>query len=173
MTSSKTEEWRDIPGYEGRYQASNLGRIRSLDRRVKIRHGATRLARGCVLKAAGSKYNQHLMVVLGHGQNGSLVHQLVAATFLGPRPEGQEVRHLDGNPLNNTVDNLAYGTRTENIIDVMRIGRPWRKLCADQVLEIRRRLQAGERGADLAREYGVRDGCISSIKVGRTFKWLK
>lgn len=173
MTSSKTEEWRNIPGYEGRYQASNLGRIRSLDRRVNICHGATRLVRGRVLKAAGSKYNPHLSVVLGHGQNGSLVHQLVALAFLGPRPDGQEVRHLDGNPLNNNITNLVYGTRTENIIDVMRIGKPWRKLCADQVLEIRQRLQAGERGADLAREYGVQDGCISNIKVGRTFKWLK
>lgn len=102
-----------------------------------------------------------------------MVHQLVALTFLGPRPKGQEVRHLDGNPLNNRADNLAYGTRTENIYDVMRIGGSWRKLSALQVLEIRRRLQAGERGADLAREYGVGETCISNIKVRRSFKWLK
>lgn len=122
MTSCK-EEWRDIPGYEGKYQASNLGRIRSLDRRVPCCHGATRLVQGRVLKPAGSKRDPHLYVVLGHGASGSLVHKLVALTFLGPRPAGYDVRHLDGNPLNNRADNLAYGTRTENILDVYRLGR--------------------------------------------------
>lgn len=101
-----------------------------------------------------------------------MVHQLVALTFLGPRPKGQEVRHLDGDPLNNAVTNLAYGTRSENILDVMRIGRAWRALTADQVRAIRLRLRSGERAADLAREYGVGDACISAIKTGRSFKWL-
>lgn len=101
------------------------------------------------------------------------VHRLVASAFLGPCPGGQEVRHLDGNPQNNAVTNLAYGTRTENILDVLRIGRPWRMLHIKQVREIRQRLQAGERGADLAREYGVREASISAIKTGRSFKWLE
>lgn len=167
------EEWRDVKGYEGAYQVSNCGRVRSLDRRVRCGHNASRLVKGRVLKPAGNKYHEHLTVVLGHGKNASSVHQLVAEAFLGPRPKGQEVRHLDGNPLNNCADNLCYGTRTENIIDVMRIGKPWRKLCAEQVRDIRQRLQAGESGAKLAREYGVGEACISSIKVGRSFQWLK
>jgi hypothetical protein len=168
-----TELWRDIPGYEGRYQASNLGRIRSLDRRVPCAHGATRLMRGRVLKPAGSKYDPHLSVVLGHGRAGSLVHKLVALAFLGPRPDGQEVRHLDGDPLNNRADNLAYGTRTENLLDIYRAGgsRPG-GLTAEQALGIYNRLKAGERGADLAREHGVSQACISSIKVGGTLSWI-
>lgn len=171
MTSSCREEWRDIPGHEGKYQASNLGRIRSLDRRVGICHGATRLMRGKVLKPAGQKADPHLRVVLGHGAKGSCVHQLVALTFLGPRPAGLEVRHLDGNPLNNRADNLAYGTRTENILDVYRIGQAWRRLTARQAQEIKRRLQSGESGVDLAKEYRVSQSCISAIKTGRTFAW--
>ena len=170
--TSWAEIWRDIPGYEGKYQASNLGRVRSLDRRVGICHGATRLMRGRILKPAGSKRNPHLYVVLGHGAPGSPVHQLVARTFLGPCPTGQEVRHLDGDPLNNRADNLAYGTRTENILDVYRVGGAWRKLTVDQVLEIRNRLQNGERGIDLAREYGVGQSCISAVKTGRTYSWI-
>ena len=173
MTSSANEEWRDIPGYEGRYQASNLGRIRSVARRVNICHGATRLMRGRVLRPAGQKRDPHLRVTLKHGGYGVLVHRLVAETFLGPCPEGQEVRHLDGDPLNNRVENLAYGTRRENIIDVYRIGRPWRTLTIADVVDIRRRLQEGERGVDLAREYGVGQACISAIKHGRTYAWLK
>lgn len=167
------EIWRDVPGYEGRYQASDLGRIRSLDRRVNIAHGSTRLMRGRVLRPACQKNDPHLTVVLGHGKAASSVHRLVALAFLGPCPEGQEVRHLDGNPQNNRADNLAYGTRAQNILDVYQTGRPWRALTTDQVRDIRQRLQAGERGSSLAKEYGVSEGSISAIKTGRSFSWLK
>lgn len=170
--STSCEIWKDIPGHEGKYQASNEGRIRSTDRLVGCAHGATRLMRGRILRPARNRYNPHLYVVLGHKANGSPVHQLVAETFLGPRPEGADVRHLDGNPANNRVENLAYGSRTENILDVYRIGKAWRKLTAEQALDIYQRLQDGEKGRDLAREYGVREGTISAIKKGRTFSWL-
>lgn len=172
-TSSEAEEiWKDIPGYEGRYQASTLGRIRSLDRRVKCAHGATRLVNGRILKPAASRNDPHLYVVLGHGAVGSPVHQLVARAFHGPRPKGQEVRHLDGDPQNNRADNLSYGTRTENLLDIYRTGgaRPG-GLNASQALDIFRRLQKGERGVDLAKEYNVSTSCISAIKKRRTFAW--
>lgn len=168
------EVWKDIPGYEGKYQASDLGRIRSLNRRVNIGGGHTRLMKGRVLRpAASKKYDPHLTVVLGHGENGSSVHRLVAAAFLGPCPKGQEVRHLDGNPQNNHISNLAYGTRTENICDVMRIGKAWRTLTTNDVQDIRQRIARGEKGADIARFYKVSQGCISAIKKGRTYGWLK
>jgi hypothetical protein len=51
------------------------------------------------------------------------IHQLVALTFHGPRPEGQETRHLDDNYLNNDYTNLTYGTRTENVADSIKTGR--------------------------------------------------
>ena len=172
MTSC-CEVWQDIPGYEGRYQASDQGRIRSVDRYVRCGKGGkgTKLLKGRVLRPAAQSSDPHLSVVLGHKAHGSLVHRLVALTFLGPCPEGQEVRHLDGNPQNNRLGNLAYGTRTENILDVYTTGRPWRKLTAAQASDIRERLQKGERGVDLAREYGVGQACISAIKHGRTFAW--
>lgn len=174
MTSFCSEEWRDIPGYEGKYQVSSLGRIRSVDRRVSICHGATRLMRGRVLKPAGQKTDPHLRVVLGHGANGSCVHQLVALAFLGPCPDGQEVRHLDGNPLNNRVDNLAYGTRTENILDVFYLGRSWRgSVTIEQVREIRERLNKGQNAASIARDMAVSPASVYGIKQGRTFRWLE
>lgn len=172
MTSYK-EIWRDIPGYEGKYQASNLGNIRSLDRLVNCAHGGKRRMRGRVLKPAGQKKDPHLRVVLGHGAIGSCVHTLVALTFLGPKPEGQEVRQLDGNPLNNRIDNLAYGTRTENILDVYRQGKAWRALTAEQAREIRKRLSNGEVAAAIARDMGVSPRSVYGIKQGRTFKWLE
>ena len=84
------EKWRDIPGYEGKYQASTKGRVRSLTRRVRVvAHGteATRVTRGRVLRPGRYCKSGHLSVVLGHGASGSPVHRLVALTFLGPPPE--------------------------------------------------------------------------------------
>lgn len=169
-----SEIWKDIPGYEGRYQASTYGRIRSVDHYVRCgKNGnGNRLVRGRTLRPGRYCRTGHLSVVLGKKANGSPVHQLVSLTFLGPCPDGMEVLHNDGNPANNQLDNLRYGTRTENILDVFRIGRAWRKLTAADVVEIRSRLKAGERAADIARVYDVSDTTIGSIKQGRTFAWL-
>ena len=165
------EVWKDIPGYEGRYQASTYGRIRSVDREITQlgRWGRpfTRRLKGRVLRPAATKKDPHLYVSLGHGANGSTVHSLVARTFLGPPREGQEVRHLDGDASNNRVENLAYGSRTENILDVFRINRPWRKLSLRDMREIKRRLSAGETGASIARSFGVSENVVSMVKLGR------
>lgn len=175
MTTSwdNKEVWKDVPGYEGKYQVSNFGRVRSLTRRVPCAHGATRLVRGRVLKPACTKHNPHLYVMLGHKAHGSPIHQLVASAFLGPQPKGQDVRHLDGDPQNNCIDNLAYGTRTDNILDVYRVGKAWRRLTIDDVLNIRDRIKAGEKLTDIAGTFGVGVGCISSIKHRRTYAWLR
>lgn len=171
-----TEEWKDIPGYEGRYQASTLGRIRSLDRRVRVvAHGteATRLIKGRVLRPGVFEKSGHVSVVLGHGANGSPVHQLVALTFIGPRPEGMDICHNDGNPKNNAVSNLRYDTRSENNKDVLRQGKRWRKLNLADVDKIREMLAQGMRGREIAKIYGVSDQIICAIKKGRTFGWYK
>lgn len=110
------EQWKDIPGYEGRYQVSDQGRVRSLDRFVRlVAHGVEtkRLARGKVLRPAPSP-SGHLCVSLGRGST-KQVHALVALAFIGPRPENHEVLHLDHNPANNALTNLRYGTRAENV----------------------------------------------------------
>ena len=110
------ENWKDIPGFEGRYQASDAGRVRSVDRRVRlVAHGVetTRLARGRILRPAPSR-SGHLSVVLGRS-NTRGVHTLVMRAFVGEPPEGNEVLHLDHNPTNNALANLRYGTRSENM----------------------------------------------------------
>lgn len=171
-----TEEWKDIPGYEGKYQASTAGRIRSIDRRVRVVvHGkeATRLMRGRVLRPGVCGKSGHVSVVLGHGANGSPVHMLVAVTFIGPRPEGMDVCHNDGNPKNNTVTNLRYDTRSENNKDVLRQGKRWRKLSLADVDNIREMLAEGKTGAEIAKTVGLSQTQVSRIKLGRTFGWYK
>jgi hypothetical protein len=101
------EEWRSIPGHDG-YEASSLGRIRN--------------STGRVLKpwARLGKY-QHVSLGRAHRNKG--VHVLVAAAFYGPRPESATlVRHLDGDDKNNLPNNLAYGTKSDNMYDAIRHG---------------------------------------------------
>lgn len=169
-----TEIWKDIPGYEGRYQASTEGRIRSIDHFVPCAHGHQRMVHGRILRPAASVRDPHLYVCLGHKAAGTPVHQLVAATFIGPRPNGYDTRHLDGNPVNNRATNLAYGTRTENILDVLRIGGRWRKLTLNDATVIRQLYAAGTPAGEIASSYGIseghayriiRGGCLNNVSL--------
>ena len=171
------EIWKDIPGYEGKYQASSMGRIRSIDR-IVFCHGNNkkdyqRIMKGRVLRPGKFCKSGHLSVVLGHGKNGSPVHQLVALAFHGPCPEGMEVLHRNGDPTDNRPANLRYGTRSENILDVFFQGGRWRKLSIDDVEEIKYALYCGFRGSDLARQFDVSQSIISAIKNKRIFSWVK
>lgn len=173
-----SEVWKDIPGYEGTYQVSSLGRVRSLDRVVKGKCHFTgelfdRRIKGQVLRPGKCCKSGHLSVVLGRGTTGRPVHELVMLAFVGVPPEGKEVCHQNGDPTDNRLENLRYDTRRENILDVYRKpGGRWRKLSAEDALNIRRRLESGERGSDIARDYGISQSAISAIKVGRAFGWL-
>ena len=76
-------------------------------------------------------------------------------------------------PADNRLENLHYGTRRENILDVYRQGKRWRKLSIDDVQEIRFGLYCGIKGIELAAMYNVSGDTISKIKNGGSFSWLK
>ena len=166
------EIWRNIPGYEGLYQASSLGNIKSLYRFVKCVHGGRRSVPERILKPGRFCKAGHVSVTLGKGTNGKPVHQLIALTFIGPRPKGADTRHLNGDPTNNRLDNLAYGTRTENILDVYAQGKAWRKLTTVQVLEIRDFIKSGLKDKELSKKYNVNIATINCIRHKKTFYWL-
>lgn len=118
------EIWKPVPGYESKYEVSNLGRVRSLGRSVWC-HGQTKAGyfsykKGRELRP-GLASTGYPCVVLGRG-NTQNVHVLVALAFIGPCPVGCEVRHIDGSRDNPRADNLQYGTRKENIEDARRHG---------------------------------------------------
>lgn len=129
--AGKVEEWRDVPGWESCYQVSDQGRVRSLDRDVECSDGSTRHYTGRIM-AAPARYDgyPHVGLRLAGRYVRYAVHTLVTEAFLGPRPEGQVVRHLDGNPRNCTIENLAYGTPSENAYDTVRHGRNYYALRA-------------------------------------------
>jgi hypothetical protein len=106
------------------------------------------------------------------------VHSLVAEAFIGPRPEGMEVRHGSANRTDNRAENLCYGTRADNAADKLRDGshvsgeRHYSaKLTSEQVAHVRQQLENAPRGtaARLAKELGVNRATIGSIKRGKTW----
>lgn len=122
-----TEIWRDIPGYEGQYQVSDLGNVRSLDRFITAKASSRAFAHmrfyaGKMLRPGPTGKHGHLTVALGKG-NSVYVHLAVLLAFVGPVPEGQEGRHLNTLTSDNRLANLAYGTRSENNMDLHRNGR--------------------------------------------------
>ena len=105
------ERWADIPGFGGMYQASDLGRIRSTG--SKTQWSRWKGYQGRVLSQNGRRYKQ-VSLQVGTGERNYHVHALVALAFLGPRPDGMQVCHCDGNMHNNRADNLRYDTVAEN-----------------------------------------------------------
>ena len=127
MSIPVPEEWRPVPGFEDFYEVSDLGRVRSLPRTVLFTDGRRRTWPARMLKTYTWGDNPHLQVnIYTPGRNTKRsVHQLVLLAFVGPRPpgpEGEEIRHLDGDHLNNTLSNLVYGSRAENAHDRVRHG---------------------------------------------------
>ena len=110
--SNTPEEWRPIPGFEGVYEASDHGRIRSLDRSV-MKNGRPHRLQGRVLAPITTSKYGYLRVSLGR-ENLKFVHRLVAEAFIGDGT-GLDVDHRDGDPGNNHVSNLRYLTHAENM----------------------------------------------------------
>lgn len=123
-THRRSEEWRDIPGWHGLYQASSRGRIRGIDRTIIRRDGRTIRVPQTVLKPGSLKYGHQIVGLYNSGEKkrSVAVHRLIARAFLGECPPGEEVCHIDGDPRNNSVENLRYGTRNENVKDSVRHG---------------------------------------------------
>lgn len=173
------EIWKDIPGYEGIYQVSNLGLVKSLPR-VVLRH----MKNGSVhphriyekLLTPARQYRGHQQVCLCKEgvENHQFVHRLVLLAFVGPCPEGMEVCHNDSDPTNNRLDNLRYDTRSGNKVDSVKILRgPSQKLDPEQVLRIRGMIANGDGTTKIADTFGVATPTICSIKYGRSWAWLK
>lgn len=124
-TSLPNETWKPVVGYEGLYEVSDHGRVRSLTRKIKCKDGRTQTRKGRVLKANKANNTDHLFVHLCkdlEGKRSRSVHSLVAEAFLGERPEGLNVCHWDDVPTNNHVSNLRWGTHSDNQQDRIRNG---------------------------------------------------
>lgn len=122
-----SEKWLPVPGYEGLYEVSALGCVRSLGRIIQVGN-ETRRKFGSVLhlsrdgKASDGRY-----MYVGLSKDGvskrCFVHRLVLEAFVGPCPEGMEALHGEGGSEDNRLVNLKWDTRAENNRDLVRQGR--------------------------------------------------
>lgn len=181
------EEWRPVVGLATLYEVSSFGRVRSTDRvrRQPIGFGpnprtiVARHLKGKLLIPSKVKSGGYLSVALSDGASGvrrRKVHQLVLAAFVGPCPRGLMPLHGDGNPTNNRLTNLRYGSAVENIADAKRHGTfrigsrcSFAKLGEADAARIKS-LLCSRSVLSLAREYGVSRGCIAGIRNGRNWK---
>jgi hypothetical protein len=145
------EVWKAIPGYEGQYEVSDQGRVRSNKKILAV----------CDVSGG------YKAVSLGKN-NSKLIHRLVAAAFLGPAPlDKRLVLHGNGDRFDNRLSNLRYGSHKDNSADAKLHGTQAKgerqhaaKLTTEQVLYIR---ASNETGAALAKKFKVTTACISAV----------
>lgn len=159
----QNEEWRDIEGYEGLYQASSLGRIKSF-------HRGGRMLRLPV-------YGDYLSVCLS--KDGASrrrdVHRVIAEVFHGAQPPNTVVHHKDENKWNNASDNLEYVSISYNVrhkTQVLGKKRKGMKLDASQVWEILRLRGEGMKVGEIARLFNISEMYTSDIVTGKAWKHL-
>lgn len=165
------EEWRDIPGYEGRYQVSSCGRVRNANQSLL----ALTPTRGSA--PDGSKYRCVMLIADDKSRNWLLVHSIVATTFYGQCPAGMECRHLNDRRDDNRLDNLRWGTPIENAEDRERNGRKVQgthivqsKMNEEMVAEARRRVASGETRTSVAQSFGLSVTGLSYAVAGTWWK---
>lgn len=181
------EIWKEVKGYEGLYEISSIGNIRSLDKYVNsgIKNNPKRFIKGCVLKTFSDK-DGYLYTGLTKDRKKRMlrIHRLVCDAFHDNPENKPQVNHIDGIKDNNFYQNLEWSTLSENrqhAYDtglqngLSRRGRKcnFTKLSKDTVISIRSEYKKGKiKQKDLAAKYGVSQSAISSILKRKNWAYL-
>ena len=176
--------WKPVAGFERYYEVSNDGRVRSFDRVCQNRRGDFYFPRACRGKEIyGTPNNKGYIRVRLCTETppsvGKFVHTLVLDAFTGAALPGQQCRHLDGNPANNNIENLVWGTALENSQDKRRHGTEVHvhgeesanaKLTSAAVLEARKRYATEKISCvDLAKEFGIAHSALGRVLTGESW----
>lgn len=162
------EQWRAIPGFGDRYEASDAGRVRNKQTSRILKH------------AANPRGYCHLSLFENNVGTTVDVHRLVLLAFVGQCPtERPQTNHKDGNKANNSLQNLEYVSYGENMehadkvlgaFPFRRVKHPAAKLSEAQVAEIKRRRAEGAMLKSLSKEFGISETHICAIAKGRYWK---
>ena len=169
------EIWKPIPNFT-RYEASSFGNLRSLNYKNS---GKTIILKPTI--SSDGYIKTMLLNDLGKYSSWT-VHKFVALSFMGVIPENHEINHIDGNKLNNRLDNLEYVTRSENLLHAFRLGlcKPARgsingnsKLNESQIKEIRDHAKNNKNYGRkaLAIKYNISEATIKDIVTRRRNSW--
>lgn len=173
-----SERWRPVVGYEGLYEVSDQGRVRSLPRTVVRSDGRVRAFPGQMLRPHVAEGRRTVTLCMDGGQRPRRVYVLVLEAFVGPPPEGMEGCHNDGDSEHDDLTNLRWDTRRGNVQDAVRHGSlanmrkdrcPWgHRLVAPNLVAAT--AQQGYRGcracntARSARRRAVKAGCVFDMQ---------
>jgi hypothetical protein len=176
------EVWKDIKGYEGLYQISNLGNVRSLGFSICSRHNKITHREGKILKPILKSTGYYAFNLCGkNGRKMHDMHRLIATHFI-PNPENKrEINHINCIKTDNSLSNLEWVTRKENATHAYKNNlfgikpyfgeeNPRTKLTSEKVLQIKRMIKSGERQADIARLFKVDETTIRAIRQNKTWK---
>ncbi len=178
------EIWKPVVGFEGSYDISNLGRIKSIERIITQSNGKTLRVRERIrVIGFGNAKGAYENIRLGKGGvfKTFYVHHLVLTAFVCPMPDGKEGCHGDGNKRNNRLSNLRWDTRKANHADknihntqTCGMRHPKAKLTDDLVFQIRARRASGANLHELAEEFQqVSRMTVYRAATGRSWSHLK
>lgn len=165
-----SDQWRAVVGYEGRYEVSDQGGVRSVARRDRRGHKWP-----AEILSPWTNRKGYLCVRLRNAagrRRGYLVHRLVLEAFVGAAPDGMEGAHNNGNPGDARLTNLRWATRSENLLDKRRHGtagllfgekNAGAKLSRDSVLRIFALRSRGLTHRTIAKEVGIGHGRVSEV----------
>lgn len=172
------EVWKDIKGYEGLYQISNFGRVKSLERIVNTNFGKPKLQLECYISGFKNTYGYKAYNFMKNGKTKPLLfHRLVAIHFI-PNPKNKsQVNHIDGNKINNHILNLEWATCKENINHCFKNGfksfkgekHNQAKLNNKKVIYIRK---SNKTNKELALYFNVSISTIRDVKYRRSWKHI-
>lgn len=177
------EIWKDIPGWEGLYQVSDLGRVKSLERKVNGYPGTKRISYGRILLPAVRKRDGYVVVCFNRDKYSKMypMQRLVLLSFVGLCPEGMEACHgPDFRPINNRLNNLRWDTDRNNQMDRIKSKTDNRgerngqsKITKNDVIEIKQLHSTNNYTEEqLSNMFGVSKATIYDIVNGRTWAWL-
>lgn len=167
------EVWKPIKGYEGKYEVSTFGRVRSVSRKITYKDGRVRIYKGKILKPETCK-NGYLYVNLGRKGRAKTVHRLVAETFL-PNPNSFPcVNHKDENKANPKLENLEFCSYKYNNNWGTKNARRARPII--QLDENHQKIKIWESAAAVEKELGISHAHIGSCcngnrKTAGGFRW--
>ena len=177
MYKKTTKEiWNPVVGYQGLYEVSNLGRVKSLDRYGRTKGNGRRLIKGKILFRRPEQDGYQRIQLFKKGKYiNKYVHSLVMESFVGPCPKNQQVIHLEHVSIhgNNELSNLRYGSACCNMAFKIDDGTSIRgeksllaKLTKNEVIKIRKLCKGGGHTQfEIGKMFGVKHNTISAIKT--------
>lgn len=160
-----TEEWKPISGYEGYYEVSNLGNIRSVDRYVRSGNGSLRKIPSRPVAQVVTHGYKVVCLSRENKQKCIRVHKIVCSEFNGVGAPNEVVNHIDGNKMNNQFDNLEWVTQKENWEHAIRNGLAVPTYGIKEVVCLNTG-RTYKSAAEAARAFGTWPGVISKICLG-------